>query len=99
MSPIQHTLLILIRVYRWVGSPLKRFLLGPGSGCRFVPTCSAYAMEAIDRHGSARGSVLTLGRLCRCHPWGGSGHDPVPAVPPSTPPPHSLNFSQFDHGS
>jgi uncharacterized protein len=46
--------------------------------CRFLPTCSAYAREAIERHGARRGLVLALCRLARCHPWGGSGWDPVP---------------------
>ncbi|MES2977794.1 MAG: membrane protein insertion efficiency factor YidD [Pseudomonadota bacterium] len=58
-----------------------RLLLSPslGSGCRFEPTCSAYALEALERHGAAAGSYLTLGRLARCHPWCEGGHDPVPA--------------------
>jgi uncharacterized protein len=64
--------LIVIRGYRrWV-SPL----LPPA--CRYTPTCSAYAEEAITRHGVARGSWLAARRLLRCHPWGGSGYDPVP---------------------
>lgn len=49
------------------------------SPCRYVPTCSSYALEALDRHGAVRGSWLTLRRLSRCHPWGGLGADPVPA--------------------
>lgn len=48
------------------------------ASCRYTPTCSAYAVEALRRHGAARGSWLTLRRLLRCHPWGGHGHDPVP---------------------
>jgi len=47
--------------------------------CRFTPTCSGYAIEAIDQHGSVRGGWLTLIRIGRCHPWGGHGFDPVPA--------------------
>ena len=46
--------------------------------CRFLPTCSEYAVEAIECHGAGRGVVLALLRLARCHPWGGSGYDPVP---------------------
>jgi hypothetical protein len=49
-----------------------------GRRCRYLPTCSDYAMEAIARHGAGRGLLLGAGRLCRCHPWGGDGIDPVP---------------------
>ncbi|MEC9367666.1 MAG: membrane protein insertion efficiency factor YidD [Pseudomonadota bacterium] len=49
-----------------------------GRQCRFLPTCSEYAVEAIDVHGPLRGSLLALRRLSRCHPWGGEGYDPVP---------------------
>jgi putative membrane protein insertion efficiency factor len=65
----------LIRFYQWVISPLF-----PGS-CRFLPTCSTYALEAIDNHGALRGAWLGLRRISRCNPWGGSGFDPVPAAP------------------
>jgi len=51
---------------------------GRPSPCRYWPTCSAYAVEALERHGSARGSWLALRRVSRCHPWGGQGVDPVP---------------------
>ena len=61
-----------ISLYQWLLSPL----LPPA--CRFRPTCSAYAAEAILIHGVWRGGWLTLRRLARCHPWGGSGYDPVP---------------------
>ncbi len=61
-----------IRFYRYVISPL----LGPR--CRFAPSCSEYAIEAIQKHGAARGVVLAARRIGRCHPWGGSGYDPVP---------------------
>ncbi|GGF08873.1 hypothetical protein GCM10011611_12920 [Aliidongia dinghuensis] len=67
----------LIWLYRMLISPL----LGPN--CRFEPSCSAYAMDALARHGAWHGSLLTLRRLGRCHPWGGSGYDPVPEVLPA----------------
>lgn len=51
---------------------------GRPSPCRFTPSCSAYALEALDRHGTVRGAWLVLRRLTRCHPWGGFGLDPVP---------------------
>ena len=61
-----------------------RFFLSPwlGSACRFEPTCSIYALEALERHGAAAGLALTLGRIGRCHPWCAGGLDPVPATPP-----------------
>ena len=65
-------LLVLIRVYRWTLSPL----LGPS--CRFEPSCSAYAEEAIRLHGPARGGWLMIRRLARCHPFCRGGIDPVP---------------------
>ncbi|MBQ6605017.1 MAG: membrane protein insertion efficiency factor YidD [Tidjanibacter sp.] len=65
-------LLILVKFYRHCISPLT-----PAS-CRFTPTCSAYALEAITKYGPIKGGWLTLRRLLRCHPWGGSGYDPVP---------------------
>lgn len=62
-----------------------RLLLSPwvGHGCRFQPTCSAYSLEALARHGAIRGSWLTAHRVCRCHPLGGSGYDPVPGADPA----------------
>ncbi len=69
---LRRALLGLIRFYRMGISPLM-----PAS-CRFTPTCSAYAAEAIERHGAARGSWLALRRILRCHPFGGRGPDPVP---------------------
>lgn len=70
----------LIRLYRWTLSPLQPFVFGPLARCRFTPSCSAYALEAVERHGALRGSWLALRRVCRCHPWGGCGPDPVPPV-------------------
>ena len=79
MNPIQYILLALLRFYRWAISPVLTALAG-GAICRFEPSCSQYAMESVIKHGALRGSWLTLKRLARCHPWGGCGHDPVPAV-------------------
>ena len=79
MNPIQYILLALLRFYRWAISPVLTALAG-GAICRFEPSCSQYATEAVREHGALRGTWLTLKRLSRCHPWGGCGHDPVPAV-------------------
>lgn len=64
--------ILLIRAYQYLVSPM----LGPH--CRFHPSCSHYAVEAIQRHGLARGGLLALRRLSRCHPWNPGGVDPVP---------------------
>jgi putative membrane protein insertion efficiency factor len=71
-------LVAVLRGYRWAVSPLIVGVFGPLARCRFEPTCSAYALEAVQRHGAVRGSWLALRRLARCHPWGGCGLDPVP---------------------
>jgi len=78
VNPTQHILVFAIRAYRWTISPAQLFLFGSTGGCRFTPTCSQFAAESIRTHGSATGSLLALKRICRCHPWGGCGHDPVP---------------------
>jgi len=74
----QHILIFGVRVYRAVISPAQFFLFGATGGCRFTPTCSAYALDAVREHGAIKGTALAAGRICRCHPWGGCGHDPVP---------------------
>ena len=65
-------LIILIRGYQLIISPLL------GSNCRFMPTCSEYAMESLRSHGLIKGSYLTIKRIGKCHPWGSHGYDPIP---------------------
>ena len=72
MSPLARVLALPVRGYRLVFSPWV------GHGCRYHPTCSAYALEALEKHGGIRGGWLTLRRVLRCHPFGGSGIDNVP---------------------
>lgn len=60
------------KLYYWLVSPWL------GNRCRFVPSCSEYAHQALNQHGAVKGLWFTFRRLCRCHPWGGHGHDPVP---------------------
>ncbi|MGA4577472.1 membrane protein insertion efficiency factor YidD [Limisphaera sp. VF-2] len=78
MNPVRSIVVCGLRLYRWVVSPVLAALAGPGLGCRFHPTCSAYALEAVQRFGVCRGGWLAAKRLMRCHPWGGFGEDPVP---------------------
>jgi putative membrane protein insertion efficiency factor len=79
VNSVRSILLLAIRVYRFAISPILTTLFAPlGLGCRFTPTCSHYALDAVRFHGVWHGSILIIRRLCRCHPWGGSGHDPVP---------------------
>jgi putative membrane protein insertion efficiency factor len=78
MNPIQFILVALVQVYRWTLSPVKAFLFGPLAECRFTPSCSAYAVKAVQTHGAFSGGCLAAKRICRCHPWGDCGHDPVP---------------------
>ena len=72
MSPLATLLSLPVRAYRLTFSPWV------GHNCRYQPTCSAYALEALERHGGLHGGWLALRRIGRCHPWGGSGYDPVP---------------------
>jgi putative membrane protein insertion efficiency factor len=74
MSGMNALIRYLLRGYQLFVSPL----LGPR--CRFYPSCSQYAMEAVQLHGSLRGSLMAVRRLLRCHPWHAGGYDPVPAV-------------------
>jgi len=64
--------ILLIQAYRYLISPL----LGPH--CRYHPSCSSYALTAVERHGAIRGGTMAVRRLCRCHPWHEGGFDPVP---------------------
>lgn len=64
--------ILLIRIYQYTISPL----IGPA--CRYTPTCSAYGVDALKKHGPLKGGWLTLRRIVSCNPWGGSGYDPVP---------------------
>lgn len=72
MSPLAHALRLGVKVY-------QKVVAGRPSPCRYVPTCSAYAVEALERHGAVKGFVLSAWRLLRCNPWGGRGLDEVPA--------------------
>jgi putative membrane protein insertion efficiency factor len=73
---MRQALMALVRGYRLLLSPWL------GSACRFEPSCSAYSLDALDRHGAAAGTYLTVRRLMRCHPWCEGGHDPVPLLSP-----------------
>lgn len=72
MTFLAYILSIPIRLYRIFGSPLV------GMHCRYHPTCSQYALDSLKKHGALKGSWLSLKRIARCHPWGGSGIDEVP---------------------
>lgn len=72
MTPLAYVFALPVRAYRLIGSPWV------GRGCRFQPTCSAYALEALEKHGAIKGAFLTIRRIGRCHPLGGSGIDNVP---------------------
>ena len=74
---MQSLLMGVVKAYRLFLSPWL------GSACRFEPTCSVYALQALQAHGAAAGSYLTVRRLLRCHPWCDGGCDPVPDSPPS----------------
>ena len=74
MNVFAHIVAAPVRLYRLIFSPWVGF------NCRYQPTCSAYALEALEKHGALKGSWLTLRRLVRCHPFGGNGYDPVPDV-------------------
>jgi len=72
MTPLAHIVALPVRGYRLLLSPWVGF------NCRYHPTCSAYALEALEKHGAIKGSALAIKRIARCHPLGGSGVDNVP---------------------
>jgi len=80
-TALTQALCLPIRLYQWGISPLL------GTRCRFAPSCSHYAAEALHTHGPAKGLWLAVRRICRCHPLGASGYDPVPPVLPVKPAP------------
>ncbi len=77
MRPVQSLLILLVKGYRLLLSPSL------GSSCRFAPTCSQYALDALQTHGAGAGTYLAVRRIVRCHPWCDGGHDPVPSQRPS----------------
>lgn len=72
MNIAAYVIALPVRAYRLVLSPWVGF------NCRYQPTCSAYALEALEKHGAIKGTMLATRRICRCHPFGGDGYDPVP---------------------
>jgi len=95
MTPLARLLSLPIKAYRLVLSPWI------GHNCRFQPTCSCYALEALEKHGAARGGYLAVRRLARCHPLGSSGYDPVPPVASefASQKPNSVPSSSVQQGS
>ncbi|HIG30906.1 MAG TPA: membrane protein insertion efficiency factor YidD [Verrucomicrobiales bacterium] len=90
---LRRMFIFVIRFYRIVLSPMKTLFLGPAGRCRYRPSCSEYALEAVTEHGALKGALLSLKRILRCHPWGGFGFDPVPRVKSGTTPGHSHSHS------
>jgi len=78
MKTLGQVLALPLRGFVWI----YRYAISPliGANCRYQPTCSAYAEEALRKHGAFKGGWLALRRIGRCHPWGGSGYDPVPEI-------------------
>ncbi|SDS72786.1 membrane protein insertion efficiency factor YidD [Microlunatus soli] len=88
---MKHVLIALLKAYRVVISPLY------GNVCRYYPSCSAYALQAVQTHGAARGSWLATKRLLSCHPWARGGYDPVPGTDPEHDRERAQRVSRPDH--
>ncbi len=73
---IARFLIATVRLYQWMASPILRMLWG--DVCRFEPSCSRYAVACLESHGALRGGLLSIARLCKCHPFHPGGHDPPP---------------------
>lgn len=73
---MKSIIIFLIKAYKLLISPATHFLTG--DACRFTPTCSQYTIEALERYGVIKGGLISLKRITRCNPWGGSGFDPLP---------------------
>lgn len=79
-NAVAAALIFFVQLYRWTLSPLKTAIFGVGAGCRFRPTCSAYAIECFRHLPLHRALYYATYRILRCNPWGGSGYDPVPGT-------------------
>ncbi len=91
---MKHLLIGLLKLYRLLISPLY------GQVCRYYPSCSAYALEAVEVHGSVKGSWLAVRRVGRCHPWAAGGVDKVPPREPRSPrPPVASAHRHSEHGA
>ena len=91
MGPLAYFFSLPIRGYRLFISPLI------GNNCRFSPTCSTYALECLERHGAFRGTILSLNRFRKCHPFGPHGYDPVPTFTEKKQMPSPLNKTSKDN--
>jgi putative membrane protein insertion efficiency factor len=94
---VQYILILFVRLYQWVVSPVKSMLFGPVGPCRFNPSCSQYAIDAIRIHGALKGCAMAAWRICRCNPWGRCGEDPV--LPRKSTPDNSTFKALPDHGT
>ncbi|MEZ5326691.1 MAG: membrane protein insertion efficiency factor YidD [Verrucomicrobiales bacterium] len=87
---MKHLCILLIRIYQWAVAPIKRWFSGGKGSCRYDPSCSQFAIRALEIHGFFKGSSLATLRILRCHPWGGYGLDRVPSRIPWR---HILGFA------